>query len=58
MAVVAVGDNENAFSRQQYADVVAFMLRANNFPAGKIELPRETVPLGRIRIDVYRDAAR
>ena len=51
-------DNANTFSRQQYADVVAFVLRANAFPAGTVELPRDTAPLGRIRIDVFRPSSK
>ena len=42
--------NPNGFSRQEYLDVVAFMLRANGFPAGKTELPRATADLTAIRI--------
>ena len=50
-------DNANTFSRQEYLDVVAFMLRANGFPAGKIELPRATADLTQLRIDQFRPAA-
>jgi mono/diheme cytochrome c family protein len=51
-------DNANAFSRQEYLDVVAFMLRANGFPAGKVELPRATADLTQLRIEQFRPATR
>ena len=35
-------------SRQENADVVAYILRFNQFPAGKEELPREVQALKRI----------
>jgi cytochrome c len=44
----------NSFSRQEYLDVVAFMLRANGFPAGKTELPRATAELTELRINQFR----
>jgi S-disulfanyl-L-cysteine oxidoreductase SoxD len=47
----------NTFSRQEYLDVVAFMLRANGFPAGKIELPRAAAALTELRINQFRQAA-
>jgi quinoprotein glucose dehydrogenase len=43
-------NNANGFSRQEYLDVVAFVLKANGFPAGKTELPRSTADLTAIRI--------
>jgi quinoprotein glucose dehydrogenase len=42
--------NPGGFSRQEYLDVVAFMLKANGFPAGKTELPRSTADLTALRI--------
>jgi S-disulfanyl-L-cysteine oxidoreductase SoxD len=48
----------NSFSRQDYLDVVAFMLRANSFPAGKTELPRATADLSALRIDQFRPGAK
>ena len=47
-------DNPNSFSRQEYLDVVAFMLKANGFPAGKTELPRSTADLTALRISQYQ----
>ena len=34
-------NSPGSLSRQQIADVVAYLLRFNQFPAGKDELPRE-----------------
>jgi mono/diheme cytochrome c family protein len=36
-------------SRQQIVDVLAFMLRANKFPAGETELPRQNEMLEQIK---------
>jgi quinoprotein glucose dehydrogenase len=36
----------------QYADVVAYLLRLNAQPAGRAELPGDATALGAIRIDV------
>ena len=44
-------NNPGSLSRQQYADIIAFMLSAGNFPAGKTDLPRETEILKTITID-------
>jgi mono/diheme cytochrome c family protein len=35
-------DKPATMSRQQIADLLAFVLRANKFPAGDAELPRQT----------------
>jgi mono/diheme cytochrome c family protein len=37
-------------SRQVNADIIAYMLKANKFPAGQAEMPRETEVLKQIRI--------
>jgi hypothetical protein len=37
-------------SRQQNADVLAFLLKANQWPAGTTELSRELAALKQIRI--------
>ena len=47
-------DSPGRLSRQQYADIVAYILSANNFPAGKAELERESAPLKEIRIEITR----
>lgn len=41
-------DNPNTLSRQETADVTAFMLRAGGFPAGAAELPIENEALNEI----------
>lgn len=51
-------DNANSFSRQEYLDVVAFMLKANGFPAGTAEMPRATADLTQLRIDQFRPATK
>src|SRR5947207_6116685 len=35
-------DKPGSMTRQQVADLLAFILRANKFPAGKVELMRQT----------------
>ncbi len=35
-------DNPGRLSRQQDADILALMLQANEFPAGKTELDKQT----------------
>jgi quinoprotein glucose dehydrogenase len=41
-------DKPGTLSRQQIADVLAFVLRANKMPAGEAELPRQAELLSRI----------
>ena len=43
-------DKPGTLSRQQNADVVAFLLKANQWPAGAAELSRELGALKQIRI--------
>ncbi len=43
-------DSPGSLSRQQVADVVSFLLKANKWPAGETELPRETFALKDIKI--------
>jgi hypothetical protein len=38
-------DRPGTLSRQEQADVIAYVLRANQFPAGMTELPTETPAL-------------
>ena len=47
-------NNPGSLSRQQYADILAFMLSVGNFPAGKTDLPRETEILKQITIDATK----
>jgi hypothetical protein len=43
-------DKPGTLSRQQNADLVAFLLKANQWPAGTTELARELGTLKQIRI--------
>jgi mono/diheme cytochrome c family protein len=42
------GDHPGHLTRQQTADILAFILRANRFPAGKTELPTDTLTLRQV----------
>ena len=42
-------DKPGSLSRQETADIVAFMLQKGNFPAGQTELPSEAEPLKGIK---------
>jgi quinoprotein glucose dehydrogenase len=44
-------NNRGTLTRQKAADLVAFLLSFNRFPAGERELPAELEALRRIRID-------
>jgi hypothetical protein len=44
-------DGPGTLSRKQCADTVAYMLSANEFPAGQKELESDTAPLNEIRIE-------
>ncbi|MBI3048509.1 MAG: cytochrome c [Acidobacteria bacterium] len=47
-------DQPSTLARAQTADVVAFLLKANKWPAGEVELPRELEPLKEIRIQALK----
>lgn len=47
-------DRPRTLSRQQSADVIAFLLKANRWPAGAAELPREPEALKEIRIEAVK----
>lgn len=51
-------DNPGQLSRQQYLDVVAYVLSANKIPEGKAELPQELESLRLIRIDAVKPEAK
>ena len=51
----ALGAGPGRLSRQQDADILAFMLSANRFPVGKAELERETEVLKLIKIEQSRE---
>jgi mono/diheme cytochrome c family protein len=38
---------------EEYADVLAYLLKLNQMPVGKTELPPDTIVLGRIRIETH-----
>jgi mono/diheme cytochrome c family protein len=42
-------NNPGSLSRQQNADVLAFILRKGNYPAGSTELPTQTEALNQIK---------
>jgi S-disulfanyl-L-cysteine oxidoreductase SoxD len=44
-------DDPGRLSRQQDADVVAYVLQVNKFPAGKTELPTQTEILKQIKFE-------
>jgi mono/diheme cytochrome c family protein len=47
-------DDPGNLASRQYADVVAYILSANNFPAGQKDLERDTEALSGIRIEARR----
>ena len=47
-----------SLTRQQDADVLAFMLSLNKFPAGKTELYRQSEMLKEIRFETKKPAAK
>jgi mono/diheme cytochrome c family protein len=51
-------DNPGRLDRQQYLDVVAYILSASKFPAGQTELPRDLAPLKLLRIDATNPETR
>ena len=44
-------DAPGTLTRQQYVDMLAYVLKANAYPAGETELPRELEALKQIRIE-------
>ena len=47
-------DNPGSLSRQQTADILAFILSRGGFPAGEIELAREAEVLKQIRFEAIK----
>jgi quinoprotein glucose dehydrogenase len=47
-------DKRGTLTRQKAADLVAFLLSFNKFPAGDMELPPDLAALRQIRIDAAR----
>jgi mono/diheme cytochrome c family protein len=50
--------NPGRLTRQQDADILAFMLSANKFPSGKAELYRQSEMLREIRFESAKPAAK
>jgi mono/diheme cytochrome c family protein len=50
-------DDPGTLSRQQVADVIAFVLKFNRFPAGNADLPSQAEALGQIRFVATKPAA-
>jgi len=47
-------DKPGKLSREVNADILAYMLEANRFPAGTLELPRATELLKQIKIEASK----
>jgi mono/diheme cytochrome c family protein len=47
-------DKPSSLTREQTADILAYILSGNRFPAGKTELPRATEVLMEIRIEATK----
>jgi mono/diheme cytochrome c family protein len=47
-------DNPSSLSRAQTADITAYLLKANKWPAGSVELPRELPALNEIKILAFK----
>jgi len=47
-------DDPGGLSRAVNADIMAFVLQANSFPAGKFALPRQDIVLNQIRIEAKK----
>jgi mono/diheme cytochrome c family protein len=47
-------ESPDSLSKETYRDVTAFVLRANNYPAGDVELPADQDELNRIVITVAK----
>lgn len=47
-------DSPGTLTREQYTDVIAFVLSSNKYPAGKTELPTETDKQKQIKIEAIK----
>jgi S-disulfanyl-L-cysteine oxidoreductase SoxD len=47
-------DSPGSLSRQQYADIIAYILSVNSFPAGQSDMPSDTAPLKQIQIQAKK----
>ena len=44
-------DNPGSMKKEEYADVIAYLLKLNNFPAGEAELPTDKEALSLIQME-------
>ena len=44
-------DNPGSMKKEEYADVIAYLLKLNNFPAGSVELPIDKDALSAIMME-------
>ena len=44
-------DNPGSLKKEEYADVIAYLLKLNNFPAGEVDLPTEKEALSAILME-------
>jgi mono/diheme cytochrome c family protein len=47
-------DRPGTLSREQNADILAFLLQSNGFPAGQKDLPTDAAVLGKIRFEAAK----
>ncbi len=52
MSMTMPESNPGGLSADQYADILAFLLRMNNYPEGDEELPADPALLARVPIPV------
>ena len=50
-------NNPGSLNPDEYADVVAYILRMNSMPAGKRELPTDSASLAAVQIDLPKKPA-
>lgn len=44
-------DNPGSLKKEEYADVIAYLLKLNNFPAGQVDLPTDKEALSLIQME-------
>lgn len=44
-------DNPGSLKKEEYADVIAYLLKLNNFPAGEVDLPTDKEALSLIQME-------
>jgi mono/diheme cytochrome c family protein len=48
------GNHPGSLTREQNADIIAFLLKSNQFPAGKSDLPSEAAALKQIKFEAAK----